>query len=107
MGGGSQVKPVLVSTLQGTLHQGQVVAVKVDTATASGPGSHQKEVRSSLGWADRHNFKQQIQVRLLIKNCPSNRYLDTIEILLLNCQISRVHFMYGDMLQFCFETPGL
>ena len=72
MGGGSQVKQVLVSTLQSTLHQGQLVAVKVDTATASGPGSQQKEVRSSLGWADRHNFKQQIQDGPLIPNCPSN-----------------------------------
>ena len=53
MGGGSQVKQVLVSTL----HQGQLVAVKVDTATASAPGSHKKEVRSSLGWADRCRFK--------------------------------------------------
>jgi len=42
MGGGSQVKQVLVSTLQGALQQGHLVAVKVDTA--SDPGSHQKEV---------------------------------------------------------------
>ena len=52
MGGGSQVNQVLVSS---TLHleTGQLVAVKVDpaTATASSPGSHQKEVRNSLGLA--------------------------------------------------------
>ena len=58
MGGGSQVKQVLVSTLQGTLQQGHLVAVKVDTA--SDPGSHQKEVRSSLGWAARHNVNSRI-----------------------------------------------
>ena len=54
MGGGSQVNQVLVSS---TLHleTGQLVAVKVDpaTATACSPGSHQKEVRNSLGLAKR------------------------------------------------------
>ena len=52
MGGGTQVNQVLVSS---TLHleTGQLVAVKVDpaTATACSPGSHQKEVRNSLGLA--------------------------------------------------------
>ena len=50
MGGGSQVNQVLVSS---TLHleTEQLVAVKVDPATACSPGSHQKEVRNSLGLA--------------------------------------------------------
>ena len=55
MGGGTEVKQVLASTLH---LEGQLVAVKVDPATASSPGSHQKkEVRSSLGWPDRHNVE--------------------------------------------------
>ena len=33
-----------------------LVSSKVDTSTASNLGRHQKEVRNSLGWAERHNM---------------------------------------------------
>ena len=57
MGGGTEVKQVLASTL---LHlEGQLVAVKVDPATACSPSRQQKkEVRGSLGWPDRHNVEK-------------------------------------------------
>ena len=61
MGGGTEVKQVLASTLQSTLlHlEGQLVAVKVDPATACSPSRQQKkEVRGSLGWPDRHNVEK-------------------------------------------------
>ena len=38
-----------------TLVSGKVES-KVDTSTASNLGRHQKEVRNSLGWAERHNM---------------------------------------------------
>ena len=45
--GGAKVEQTLVSSK---------VENKVDTSTASNLGRHQKEVRNSLGWAERHNM---------------------------------------------------
>ena len=41
--GGAKVEQTLVSS-------------KVDTSTASNLGRRQKEVRNSLGWAEKHNM---------------------------------------------------